>query len=187
MSTVSRCFRPVTLTHGQCPNDEWHFRGAAREIYSYLKLLAANHGGFVFASVSDIARHTKQWRRGQRQASKSHCERILRIFRVLGILGEYETRVIHGRAYQGRQFNTVHKFWATAHDGICDFKYWKAYEGEQRKYMGNQKDIVTNDGADEGCNDGGLRANEGGNDGGQTVVLTPNLATVMELPEAKNP
>lgn len=195
MSTVSLSFRPVTLVGGQCPCDEWHFQGIARELYSYLKLLAANHGGFIFASVDDLVRHTKQWRKGQKRASKPQIERLLRIFRALHLLGDYETRQIHGRSYNGWQFNPVHSFWATAHDGVCDFKFWAEYENKQRKYMGHQEDIVTSDGASDGNGDGGndgtsdgdLRSSDGASDGLPTIALTSNRVVAVGLYEAKNP
>lgn len=184
MSIVSRSFRPVTLLPGgQCPNDEWHFQGAAREVYSYLKLLAARHGGFVFPSVDDIVRHTRQWSRGQKNFSKPQCERILRIFRELSILGDYETRVIHGRSYRGWQFGP-HKFWSCIRIGSdkCEFEMWELYEG--KSYMGNkhkqnQKDAIGNDGLNDGQNDGDLGQNDGQNDGGQTIVSTVNPVIAM--------
>jgi hypothetical protein len=131
-----RSFRPVWLKDGQCPNEEWHFRGAAREVYSYLKLLAQNHGGFVFPSVRDIAENTKNWTRDKEPFSIGQCKRILRIFRELGILGKFETRLIHGRTYRGWQFGR-HAFWAKSHGGICDFIHWESYESKHRKCMGH--------------------------------------------------
>jgi len=44
---------------GCCSSDTAHFRGAARELYTYIKRLAENNHGFVFATAPDLARHAK--------------------------------------------------------------------------------------------------------------------------------
>lgn len=189
MSATSRSFSPVWCKGEQCLNDEYHFHGAAREVYSYLKLLALRHGGFVFASVGDITEHTKRWSKGRVPFSQSHCERILRMFRELGILGDRDTRTIHGRRYSGWQMAS-HVWWAESHGGICDFKHWGEFESKRRQCMGNakcesyQQNDGRNDGPNDGPNDGDFDRNDGQNDGAQTIVIEPKLRSPLELQTA---
>ena len=126
MSVVSRSFVPVNLQAGTCPNPKRHFRGAAREVYGYLTVLAARHGGFVFPSVRNIAAHTKCWRNKSSKYSERQVKRILRTFKSLGVLGQYETRTIHRRSYRGWQFGE-HRLWAETLGDLCEFKYWSEY------------------------------------------------------------
>jgi hypothetical protein len=133
---VSRGFVPVSTTGGVCPSDKRHFRGAAKEVYTYLKLLSKRHGGFVFASGKNIAAHTKKWRKGQKPYSPAQCERIIRTLRALKILGKREKRIIHGRAYSGMQMAN-HSFWAEMQGDICDFRYWNEVDLKARQLMGN--------------------------------------------------
>lgn len=135
---TSRSFVPVWEKQGACPNPEWHFRGAAREVYSYLKLLADKHGGFVFASVDDITRHTKRWSRLKEPFTKRHCERILRMFRELGVLSKRQTVKIHGRNRPGWQL-VPHSFWTVNQGGLCEFVKWEAFEAERQHCMGHAK------------------------------------------------
>ena len=194
MSVKNRSFKPVRLVKLECPCAKYHFHGLARCVYTYLEKLAANHGGFVFASVDDIVRHTKRWSK-ETEGSKSQVERILRILRVLRILGDRETRTIHGREYEGWQFAS-HSFWATAQDGVCDFRFWAEFANDQRKCMGNEKVAFDNDGRNDGQNDGRndghlaqndgrndghLAQNDGQNDGHSTIVPEPNLAATVGL------
>jgi hypothetical protein len=132
----SRSFSPVWCK-GECPSDEYHFHGAAREIYSYLKVLAERHGGFVFPGISDITRHTKKWNKSRQPFSERQCKRILRMFRELKILGRRETRTIHGRRYKGWQMSK-HSFWAELNGGICDFKHWGEFEPKLKACMGHK-------------------------------------------------
>jgi hypothetical protein len=141
LSIDSRSFRPVPLKNGRCPNDEWHFKGAAREVYSYLKLLGQNHGGFVFCSVGDIVRHTKRWSKKGQPYGESTVKRILAMFRQLGVIGSYETRKIHGRTYHGWQFGR-HEFWAQTYGDFCDFKDWDSLQSKYAKWMGNAKSVA---------------------------------------------
>lgn len=153
MSKVSRSFVPVTLRAGCCPNDEHHFRGAAREVYSYLKLLAANNGGFVFASIKNISGHTKKWREKSNHYSLSECKKIIRALRGLRVLGKYETRVIRGRAYRGWQF-ADHVFWSENIGHICEFKFWSEYDESQlQSSQGFTQQNGPGDGPDYGPND----------------------------------
>lgn len=155
MSVVSRSLVPVSMRDGKCPSDEWHFRGATREVYSYLKLLAKRHGGFVFASVRDIAEHTKNWRKGQEQYSQRQCKRILRMFRELGVLGERCTRTIHNRLYHGRQF-MGHDWWAESCGDICDFRRWEKYESQHQEFMGHYVTPVVTSCDTEGDTEAGV-------------------------------
>lgn len=134
-------FRPVPLTNGQCKGDHLHFRGAAREIYKYLRLLAQNHGGFIFASVENITAHTKNWKDQPFTYSTRQCKRILKMFRTLRILGERTTREVHGRIYHGWQF-AEHNFWAETQGDICEFKRWLEYEDSFQSFS---KQNVTQD------------------------------------------
>jgi hypothetical protein len=126
-------FQPVVLQSGQCKGDHLHFKGAAREVYKYLKLLAAKHGGFVFPSVDNIAAHTKNWKKEPFTYSPRECKRVLKLFRQFGILGDRTTRVIHGRTYRGWQF-AEHVFWAEAQGDICELKRWLEYENSFQQY-----------------------------------------------------
>jgi hypothetical protein len=124
---------PVSLNNGVCPNAEHHFRGAAREVYSYLKLLAANHGGFVFAGIGNIAEHTKNWKDQPFQYSYRQCKRIIKAFRALGILSERQAVKIKGRTRRGWQF-VDHVFWAESYGHYCDFKRWEEYEASYQQH-----------------------------------------------------
>ena len=207
MSFTNMSFKPVWCENGKCPGDKRHFKGAAREVYGYLRLLAQRHGGFVFARVSDITRHTKMWAdKNGKSFSKPQCERIMRIFRELGILGEYCTRKIHRRHYSGWQF-FEHDLWAESSGGMCDFKRWERYEKMYPYLMGNEKledfylhdfqeeNDGVNDGPDDGENDGtndgesasNDGANDGENDGVPTIVSTFNPQQLNEMQAAKNP
>jgi hypothetical protein len=164
MSAVSRSFSPVSSTwfvDGKCVHDEYHFHGAAREIYSYLRLFAKNHGGFVFMTVDDIVEHTRKWNKGGKPFTKRHCERILRVFRELGVVGNYEIRIIRGRAIKGMQLGR-HEFWAKSCGDTCDFTHWCDYESKASQFMGNakcesqQQDVGDNIGVNVGANVGAL-------------------------------
>ena len=120
-------FVPLSLKNGSCPGDHLHFRGAAREIYKYLRLLSTRHGGFVFPSIKNIAAHTKNWKKQPSPYSYKQCWRILKLFQKLGILSEYRAVVIRGRTYHGWQF-ADHHWWAETQGDICEFKYWVEYE-----------------------------------------------------------
>jgi hypothetical protein len=159
MSVVSRAFVPVLMHGGICPSDERHFRGAAREVYGYLKLLAVRHGGFVFPSIRDVAKHTKKWGSDREPFSIRQCKRILRSFRALGILGEYETRTIHGRAYRGWQM-AGHRWWAEAHEDVCEFKRWDEYERSHTYFQGNLTKNGTGEGAIDGTSNGTVNDTE---------------------------
>ena len=89
---------PVWTKNGQCPNERYHFHGAARELFGYLQCLGKNHGGFVFAAVPNITRHMKKWNKGAVPFTQRHCERLLRMFRELHVISDRRTCVIHGRA-----------------------------------------------------------------------------------------
>lgn len=184
MSVINRSFRPVKLVKLECPCAKYHFHGLAQCVYTYMEKLSANHGGFVFASVDDIVRHTKQWSKDEKPGSKRQVERILCIFRALHIIGDRDTRTIHGREYKGWQF-APHAFWAETQGGVCDFRFWPEYVENQRKCMGNEKVAVDNDGQNvgqnDGQNDGHLSQNDGQNDGHLTDVSEPNLAAAVGL------
>jgi hypothetical protein len=135
MSATARIFSPVWLQDGKCPGDKRHFHGAAREVYGYLKYHAQRHGGFIFASVPDITKHTKQWAdKNQKSFSQRQCERILRAFRDLGILQPGCVRRIHGRKYRGWQF-VEHEHWTCESGGLCDFSRWQHYEASSAYIM----------------------------------------------------
>jgi hypothetical protein len=136
-------FRPVPLNEdGQCKGEHLHFKGVAREVYSYLKLLAANHGGFVFASVENIAQHTKDWKR-KKQHSERQVKRILKMFREFKVLGPRQTRQLNGRTYQGWPV-VEHVFWAENQGHICEFKHWLEYEDSfQQSKQQNVTALVT--------------------------------------------
>jgi hypothetical protein len=132
MSAGNRSFVPVSLKGGDCPGDKRHFRGAAREVYGYLKLLGARHGGFVFASVKDITKHTKNWKHQKQSYCYRQCKRILATFRALGVLSKRREVKIHGRTYRGWEL-VIHDWWAETHGDICDFKQWPEYEESFQK------------------------------------------------------
>ena len=173
MNIGSKSVSPVSSTwfvDGKCVHDEYHFHGAAREIYSYLKLFAGNHGGFVFMTVDDIVAHTKRWNKGRKPFTKRHCERILRMFRVLGVVGNYEIRKIRGRSVKGMQMGR-HALWAESRGGICDFIHWEELESKSSQFMGNdncelhQQDVGKNVGDNVGDNVGQTFKNVGDNVG----------------------
>jgi hypothetical protein len=211
VSFTNMSFKAVWQENGICPGDKRHFKGAAREVYGYVRLLAKRHGGFVFATVPNITKHTKMWAdKNGKSFSQAQCERILRAFRELGILGERCTRTIHHRKYSGWQFYE-HDVWAESGGGMCEFKRWERYEKKYQYLMGNEKlkdfylhdfqeeNDGVNDGADDGDNDGihdgtydGESAsndgtNDGVNDGVPTIVSVPNTQQVNEMRAAKNP
>lgn len=138
MSATSRLFSAVWHKNGECPCDRYHFHGAAREVYSYLKLLAQRHGGFVFASVGNITEHTKKWNRNRVPFSESHCKRVLRMFRRLGVISDRHVCLIKGRTYNGWQVLT-HDRWAESYGGMCEFKEWDKFESTRKQIMGNAK------------------------------------------------
>lgn len=153
---ISRSFQAVWCegTSDKCPNPKWHFRGCAREVFSYLELIRSknNHGGFLFMEIADIVAHTKDWNKGGNTFSEIQVKRVLAAFRQLGIIGKYETRMIKGRAVRGWQMAS-HFFWAEAKGGVCDFKHWPDFEPNQREVMGNQQDDTDNDTANDTAND----------------------------------
>lgn len=122
--------RPVWCEDGRCPNDKSHFRGAAREVYTYLKLLAARNDGFVFATVRNITAHTKKWADHGKPFSERHVRRILRTFQKLGILSTYESRMIKARNFFGWELYS-HDDWAEIQGGLCEFKRWEPYQLSQ--------------------------------------------------------
>jgi hypothetical protein len=124
VSATTRTFNPVWLKDGKCPSDEYHFYGAAREIYSYLKLLAKKHGGFIFPGIKDIARHTKKWNKDRTPFSERQCKRIIRDFITLGILEKRVIRTPLNIPYSGWQFRE-HDSWAESGGGFCEFKDWE--------------------------------------------------------------
>ncbi len=191
---------PLWLEDGKCPNDKRHFKRAAREVYGYIRFQAQRHGGFVFASVPNITKHTKVWADKNGKAfSQRECERILRAFRVLGILDARVSRTIHKRKYNGWQFHE-HDSWAFSGGGMCEFRHWERYEASYQYLMGNQKREDSNyeqvmeqndgadDGTDDGINDGGLEENvgvyDGAKDGVPTDVLKSNAQETDELQAA---
>jgi hypothetical protein len=133
---------PVVLKNGCCPNPALHFRGAAREVFKYLQLLAKQHGGFVFPTAETIARSTKNWARGKDPDSKDplsvrQIRRILKIFRTLRIISERRTVTIRGREFTGFQF-VDHAFWAEPLGHLCYVKAWSD------NYQEDQEDVVDN-------------------------------------------
>jgi hypothetical protein len=144
---ISRSFEAVWCegTSNECPNPKWHFRGCAREVFSYLELIRSknNHGGFLFMRVADIIAHTKDWAKGRKPFSERQVKRVLAAFQLLGIIGKYETRMIKGRAVKGWQMAS-HHFWAETKGGQCDFKHWPDYEPNQRKLMHNEQNGTDN-------------------------------------------
>ncbi|MGH9739813.1 MAG: hypothetical protein ACRD4X_14690 [Candidatus Acidiferrales bacterium] len=143
-------------------------------MYSYLKLLAARHGGFVFASVDDIMRHTKKWSKGREPFSERQGKRILRMFRELHILGKYETRIIHGRKYRGWQF-AHHEWWAESHGDFCDFKAWDEYESNHSYLQGNCRKNGTDYDTENGTDyDPETIENDTQNDPARSVVFSLN-------------
>lgn len=144
---ISRSFQAVWCKDrtDECPNPKWHFRGCAREVFSYLELIRSknNHGGFLFMEVDDIVAHTKDWSKGGKPFTRRQVQRVLKAFRLLGIIGKYETRLIKGRAKSGWQMAS-HFFWAETKGGQCDFKHWEKFEPCQREVMNNQQDVTAN-------------------------------------------
>ena len=122
MSRVVRNYLPVWLVDGRCVNHEYHFRGAAREIFSYLNLLAPKHDGFVFARVQNIVEHTKKWKREHRPFSARHCKRILAEFKQLGILGPHEVRNVKGVGLRAGWQLHPHDAYMLKEGGLCEFR-----------------------------------------------------------------
>ncbi len=182
MSFTNMSFRAVWHENGKCPGDKRHFKGAAREVYGYLRLLAQRLDGFVVASVSDITRHTKKWAdKNGKGFSERQCERILRAFEVLGILGKRCERTIRRRKYYGRQF-FEHDSWAESLGGMCEFQRWERYEKMYPYLMGNQtwEDFCLQDFQEEnvGINVGtNVGKNDGANVGIHDVDSTRNVGT----------
>jgi hypothetical protein len=206
MSFTNMSFKPVWHEGGKCPGDKRHFKGAAREVYGYIRLLAKRNDGFVFAKVPNITEHTKIWAsKNGKSFSQPQCERIMRAFRELGILSERCTRTIRHRTYHGWQFYE-HDVWAESSGGMCEFKRWERYEKKYQYLMGNEKledfylhdfqeeNDGVNDGSDDGANDGvydGESAsndgtNDGVNDGVATIVSVPNTRQVNEMRAVKS-
>lgn len=184
MAVRNHSFKPVRLIKLECPCAAYHFHGLAKCVYTYLEKHSVRHGGFVFPSVDDIVRHTKQWAKDEKPGSKRQIERIISIFKALHILGDRETRTIHGRDYEGWQM-APHSFWAEAQGGVCDFRFWTEFANNQRKHMGNEKVVEQNDGRNDGQNvgrnDGDIDQNVGQNVGHPTDVSEPNLAATVGL------
>jgi hypothetical protein len=137
MTAAIRTVVPVVLKDGRCPDPALHFRGAAREVFKYLQLLAKQHGGFVFPTAETIARSTKNWARGKDPLSVRQVRRILRIFRALRIISERRTVTIHGREFAGFQI-VDHAFWAEQLGHLCYVKAWSD------NYQEDQEDVVDN-------------------------------------------
>lgn len=153
MSGLSWTFVPVWLENDKCPAAKRHFRGCAREVYGYLEKIAKRHGGFVFPTVADIVRHTKKWATKNREPfSQRECERTLRTFRELGILGKRCRRKIHKRLYDGWQFYP-HECWAESGGGMCEFKQWQKLEGSGYQRF-REQNVGADVGADVGANVG---------------------------------
>ena len=175
---ISRSFQAVWCegTSDKCPNPKWHFRGCAREVFSYLELIRSknNYGGFLFMRIADIVAHTKDYGHGRRPYSIQQVKRVLAVFQQLCIIGKYETRMIKGRAVKGWQMAS-HHFWAETKGGQCDFKHWPEFEPRQRELMGNEQDETDNETAnetpDETANETGFRDNETANETGQSLVI----------------
>jgi len=214
MSNVNHSFNPVWLENGKCPSAKRHFRGCAREVYGYLEKLAENHGGFVFPTVADIARHTKKWKQQRSKCihdrlvinarphpvhaddntpcrfpdaetySLRECKRVMRIFREFGILGKSCVRKIHGRRYQGWQFYP-HENWAESGGGLCELKHWERYDLKSQQFMHN-------DGTANGTQNGTLNGTDFAING--TLNGTEHSAVIdsighenQELRAAENP
>ena len=118
-----RNYMPVPLRAGRCVNHEYHFHGAAKEVYSYLMLHADKRDGFVFSSVDDIVAHTKRYQKSHKPFKKRHCERILSEFRTRKILGDYETRFLDGIGYRSGWQVRPHDEWTTQRGERCEFRY----------------------------------------------------------------
>ena len=144
-------FVPVSLKGGQCSGDHLHFRGAAKEVYSYMKLLAAkSKASLVYASLENISSRTKNWKtKNKRKYTVRHCKRIIHMFRELGVLGKYGSREIEGRTRRGWPF-VGHAFWAEAQGDLCEFRRWVQYEDSfqgdrQQNVPGNVPAFVLGD------------------------------------------
>jgi hypothetical protein len=163
---------PVWTKSGQCPNERYHFHGAARELFGYLQCLGKNHGGFVFAQVPNITKHMKNWNKGKHPFTQRHCERLLRMFRELQVISDRRTCVIRGRRYSGWEL-LPHGWWAEAKGGQCDFKHVGDFEKTRQQFMGNakcelhQQNVGENVGGNVGDNVGG-----GDETSGKTSVVT---------------
>jgi hypothetical protein len=176
---VSRSFEAVWCegTSDRCPNPKWHFHGCAREVFSYLELIRSrnNHGGFLFMRIDDIVAHTKDWSKGGKPFKRRQVTRVLATLRQLCIIGNYETRMIKGRAVSGWQM-APHGLWAETKGGVCDFKHWPDFEPRQRELMGNQQDDshndMPNDTSDDMSNDTDVVSDDMPNDTPESVVIT---------------
>ena len=110
-------------------SESGHFRGCAREVYRYMKLLARNHGGFVFASISNIAKHAKKWHTATRFVSqkerplysKREVERVITALIKAGVLEPKTYRTVHRRRRAGWQMRP-HSDWTKIVADTCCFR-----------------------------------------------------------------
>ena len=130
-----------------------------------------NYGGFLFMRIDDIVAHTKDYGHGKRSYSIQQVKRVLKVFQLLGIIGNYETRMIKGRAFRGWQMAS-HFFWAETKGGVCDFKHWPDFEPRQREVMGNQQDETDNETPNETANETQSAHNETPNETPSSLVIT---------------
>jgi hypothetical protein len=144
-TSITRSYVPLSLDKDRkCPGDHMHFRGAAREIYKYLRLLACNHGGFVFPSLKDVAKHTKKWNKERTPFSERQTKRVIRDFIVLGILEKRSIRTPHGAPYSGWQFRE-HDSWAESGGGFCELKHWEQLQqGQENKEQNGTPNVPDN-------------------------------------------
>jgi len=127
MAYVTRSYVSQWLKNGKCPGAAGHFRGCAREVYGYLAMLAARNDGFVFAGLENIADHTKKWAAAVGfgdHFSVRHCQRILRDFRNLKVIGARTKREIRKCLVEGIQLYP-HASWTEHCGDRCELRFWE--------------------------------------------------------------
>ncbi len=90
-------------------------------------MLGARNDGFVFAGLKNIADHTKRWAVviGEQHFSVRHCQRILRDFRDLGVIGPRVKRQVRGCLVEGFQLRN-HASWTEQCGGDrCELRFRK--------------------------------------------------------------
>lgn len=160
-------FKQVYLREGKDgqlqPHDEKdHFRGAAREAFGYLDMLAVRtpladnpHAvGFVYSGLPNVAKKTNNFGKQEKLLRKKggdwertpysvrQVQRMIRAFQELGALSEKITARINGRDYSG-WILYKHSRWAKTEGHICDFRHWEKFSAKQSRLMGHKERSTT--------------------------------------------